>query len=81
LTFPQSMEKPLISSLIKCLAFWLAVTQDLLDLEQVDAGFDQMGGVTVTKAMRSNLFFIPHAATTLHRVFCTPPRSSGLVAR
>lgn len=58
-----------------------AVTENFLYFEQVDARFDQMGGITVTKAVRGNLFFIPQSATTLHRVVCTPPRSSGLVAR
>jgi len=52
-----------------------------LYLDQIDARFDQMGGITVTKAVGGNLFFIPHWATTLRRVVCTPPRSSGLVAR
>ena len=57
------------------------VTEDLLYFEQVDARFDQMSGITVTKAVWGDLFFIPHSATTLHRVVCTPPRSSGVVAR
>jgi len=57
------------------------VTQDLLYFEQVDARFDQMRGITVTKAVRGDLFFIPQWATTVLRVFCTPPRSSGLAAR
>ncbi len=32
------------------------VTEDFLYFEQVDAGFDQVGGVTVTKAVRVNRF-------------------------
>ena len=57
------------------------VTEDFLYFEQVDARFDQMSGITVAKAVWGDLFFIPQWATTLHRVLCTPPRSSGLVAR
>ena len=58
-----------------------SVAQDLLDLEQIDTRFNQKGCVTVTKVVRSNLFFIPQVWTTLRRVFCTPPRSNGVVAR
>ena len=58
-----------------------AVTEDFLYFEQIDAGLDQMGGIAVRKAVRGNLFFIPQSATTLRRVLCTPPRSSGVVAR
>ena len=57
------------------------VTEDFLYFEQVDARFDQMRGIAVTKAVRGDLFFIPHSAATLRRVLCTPPRSSGVVAR
>ena len=31
------------------------VTEDFLDFEQVNAGFDQMGGITVAQAMGGNL--------------------------
>ena len=58
-----------------------AVTEDFLHFEQVDARFDQMSCITVAQTVRGNLFFIPQSATTLRRVVCTPPRSSGLVAR
>ncbi len=57
------------------------VTEDFLYFEQVDARFDQMGGITVTKAVGGDLFFIPQWETTLDKVLCTPPRSSGVVAR
>ncbi len=57
------------------------MAEDLLHLEQVDACFDQVSGIGVTQAVRSDLFFIPQSATTVRRVLCTPPRSSGLVAR
>ena len=33
-----------------------AVTEDFLYLEQVDARFDQVGGIAVTKIVRGNLF-------------------------
>jgi hypothetical protein len=58
-----------------------AMAEDFLDLEQVDARLDQVGRITVTKAVRGDLFFIPQSAATWRRVACTPPRSSGLVAR
>ena len=58
-----------------------AVAEDFLYLDQLNTGFDQMRGIAVTKAVRGDLFFIPQWATTLRRVICTPPRSSGVVAR
>ena len=57
------------------------MTEDLLHLQQIDTGLDQMGGVTVAKAVRGDLFFNPHCAATLRKVSCTPPRSSGVTAR
>ena len=57
------------------------MAENALHLEQVDARFDQVSGIGVTKAVGSDLFFIPQSDTTLRRVTCTPPRSSGLVAR
>jgi len=45
-----------------------AVAEDFLYFEQIDAGFDQMGGVAVAQAARGDLFFIPQSATTLLRV-------------
>ncbi len=38
-----------------------AMAENLLYLEQVDARFDQVSGIGVTKAVRGNLFFIPQA--------------------
>ena len=57
------------------------VTEDFLYFERVDARFDQMSGITVTKAVGGDLFFIPQWEATLQRVLWTPPRSSGVVAR
>jgi len=57
-----------------------AVAEDLLHLEQIDTGLDQVGCIAVAQAVRGDLFFIPQAATTLRKVTCTPPRSSGVVA-
>jgi len=54
-----------------------AVAGDFLHLEQIDACFDQVRGVGVAKTVGRDLFFIPQASTTLCRVICTPPRSSG----
>ena len=56
------------------------MAEDLLHLEQIDTGLDQMGCIAVTQAMGGDLFFIPQAATTLCRVVCTPPRSRAVVA-
>ena len=44
------------------------------------ARFDQMSGIAVAQAVRRDLFFRPQASITLRRVFCTPPRSSAVVA-
>jgi hypothetical protein len=57
------------------------VAEDFLHFEQVDARFDQMRGITVTQAVRGNLFFSPQSCATLRSVSCTPPRSSGVVAK
>lgn len=39
-----------------------------LDLEQVDAGFDQVCGVGMPQAVWSDLFFRPQVSMTLCRV-------------
>jgi hypothetical protein len=57
------------------------VTEDFLHLQQIDPRLDQMGRVAVTQAVRGDLFFNPHCCATLRKVSCTPPRSSGVVAR
>jgi len=38
-----------------------AVTEDFLYLDQVNAGFDQMGGIAVAQTVEGNLFFIPQS--------------------
>lgn len=40
------------------------VAEDLLDLDQIDAGLDEVGGVAVTQAVGGDLFFIPQEAMT-----------------
>lgn len=40
------------------------MAEDFLDFEQVDAGFDQVGGIAVAQTVGGNLFFIPQSATT-----------------
>jgi hypothetical protein len=55
------------------------MAEDLLYLDQVNAGFDQVSGIAVPKTVRGDLFFRPQAVMTLCRVFCTPPGSSGVV--
>ena len=57
------------------------VAEYLLDFEQVDTGFDQVGGVAVAQAVRGDLFFNPQSRATWRKVDCTPPRSSGERAR
>ena len=56
------------------------MAKELLHLEQIDAGLDQVGGVGMAQRMGGDLFFRPQAATTWCRVVCTPPGSIGEVA-
>jgi len=44
------------------------MTEDLLDLDQIDTGFDQVGGVAVAQAVGRDLFFSPHAPITRCKV-------------
>lgn len=37
------------------------MTEDLLHLDQIDTGFDQVSGVTMSQAVGCNLFFRPQA--------------------
>lgn len=57
------------------------MAQDLLHLQQIDPGLDQVRGVAVAQAVGRNLFLRPSSRVTRARVRCTPPRSSGLLAR
>lgn len=57
------------------------VAEDFLHFQQIDTGFDQMGGITVTQTVWGNLFFKPQSCATWRSVACTPPRSRGVVAR
>ena len=56
------------------------MAEKFLDLDEIDAGLDQVGGIAVPQAVWGDLFFSPQASTTLCKVRCTPPRSSGVVA-
>ena len=56
------------------------MAKELLYLDQIDAGFDQVGGIAVAQAVRGDVFFRPQAVMTLCKVVCTPPRSSAVVA-
>ena len=40
------------------------MAEDVLDLDQIDAGLDEVGGVAVAQTMRRDLFFIPQEAMT-----------------
>ena len=40
------------------------MAEDLLDLDQIDAGLDEVRGIAVAQAVWGDLFFIPQAAMT-----------------
>ena len=44
------------------------VAEDFLDLDEVDAGLDQVGCIAMAQAVRGDLFLSPQAAATLCRV-------------
>ena len=56
------------------------MAEELLYLDQIDAGLDQVGGIAMSKRVGRNLFFRPQDTTTLCSVVCTPPGSIGVVA-
>ena len=56
------------------------MAEEFLYLDQINTGLDQVGGIAVAQAVRRDLFFRPQAWTTWRKVFCTPPRSRGVVA-
>ena len=40
------------------------VAQNLLHLQQIDTGLDQVGCIAVAQAVRGDLFFSPHSMAT-----------------
>src|ERR1700675_844679 len=56
------------------------MAEELLYLDQIDAGLDQVSCITVAQAVGRDLFFSPQASTTLCSVVWTPPASIGVVA-
>ena len=56
------------------------MAEEFLYLDQIDTGLDQVGGIAVAQAVRRDVFFRPQAKTTWRNVFCTPPRSMGVLA-
>ena len=56
------------------------MTENLLDLDQVNASFDQVRGVAVAQAVWRDLFFRPQVSMTLCSVVWTPPASIGVLA-
>ena len=44
------------------------MTEDLLDLDQIDTGFDQVSCITVAQAVGRDLFFSPHDPITRCKV-------------
>ena len=57
------------------------MTENLLYCQQVDARFNQMGGIAVAQTVRGEFFLTPQAWVTRRKVVCTPPRSKGVVAK
>ena len=51
------------------------MAEELLYLDQIDAGLDQVRCIAMPQRVRRDLFFRPQAPTTLCRLVCTPPRS------
>ena len=45
------------------------MAENFLDLDEVDAGLDQVRGIGVAQAVRRNLFFRPQDSTTARRAF------------
>ncbi len=43
--------------------------ENLLDLDEVDAGLDQVSGIGMTQTVWRNLFFRPQDSTTARRAF------------
>ena len=37
------------------------VAEDFLDFQQIDSGFNQVGGIAVAQTVRGNLFFSPQS--------------------
>ena len=56
------------------------VTENLLDLDEVDAGLDQVSGIAMSKTVGGDLFFRPQVSMTRLSARCTPSRSSAEVA-
>ncbi len=55
--------------------------EDSLHFQQVDACFDQVGGIGMAQTVWRNSFFKPQSRVTWRKVVWMPPRSSGVVAR
>ena len=55
--------------------------EDSLHFQQINACFNQVGGITVAQAVWRNSFFKPQSRVTWRKVVWMPPRSSEVVAR
>ena len=55
------------------------VPEDLLYLDQIDAGLDQVRGVAVSKAVGGDLFFRPQWPMTRASARCTPSAFNAVV--
>lgn len=45
------------------------MAENLLDLDEIDAGLDQVSGITMPKAVWRNVFFRPQDSTTARSAF------------
>jgi len=55
------------------------MAEDLLDFDQIDTGFDQVGGVAVAQAVGRDLFFSPQWPMTRASARCTPSAFNAVV--
>ena len=56
------------------------VPEELLYLDQIDTGLDQVSGIAVSKAVWGNLFFRPQWRMTRASARCTPSAFNAVVA-
>jgi len=55
------------------------VPEELLHLDQIDTGLDQVRGIAVAQAVRGNLFFKPQWPMTRASARCTPSAFNAVV--